>query len=255
MEAARVMRSLGICLTMVLVTIAGPQAEWAQSEFEVASIHPVFSGGRPIPCQVNLRPPSLPARVAGDRLELRNETLEGLIMAAYDVRRYQFGGLPGWADCRDQYEITAKVSREEKVTDDRLRAMLQSLLADRFQLKLRRESRTFPVYELTIAKKGVKVRLVPDRTASAHDPWTILPLVIEGFLDLPVVDKTGLTGFIPNDAQEWDTSELREEVKHGGKPAVSIFHDVEAQLGLSLKKTTQIGDFLVIEQVQRPSEN
>jgi hypothetical protein len=249
------MRSPGICLTMVLVTIAEPQAEWAQSEFEVASIHPVSSDGRPIPCKTTLRPASPLLRVAGDRFELRNETLEALIMAAYDVRPYQFDGLPKWADCRDQYQITAKISREGKVTDDRLRVMLQSLLADRFQLKLRRESRTFPVYELTIAKKGVKVRLVPDRTASAHDPWVILPSIIEGFLDLPVVDKTGLAGFIPNDAQEWDTSELWEEVKHGGKPAVSIFHDVEAQLGLSLKKTTQISDFLVIEQVQRPSEN
>jgi uncharacterized protein (TIGR03435 family) len=80
------------------------------------------------------------------------------------------------------------------------------------------------------------------------------------------VDKTGLSGFVPANLQKFDNAKLMEEVQQArpaGLPpgvrfrglAPSIFHEVEAQFGLSLKKVSPQADFLVIEHVERPSAN
>jgi bla regulator protein BlaR1 len=191
-------------------------------------------------------------------------TVPSLIMDAYNVRPDQFTGLPDWANDSDKYQINAKAEGEQTLTPDQARLMLQTLLADRFQLRLHHETRNLPVYELTIAKSGLKLKLTPERTADSQtDQWWLI-LMIEAYLDYPVVDKTGLTGFIPSDALKWDDAKLREEVQRpAGLPpgvpyrglAPSIFHEVEAQFGLSLKKVNPPSDFLVIDHVERPSKN
>jgi Protein of unknown function (DUF3738) len=234
---------------------------WAQStgtggpEFEVASVRSIVppSGGVN-PCFVALKPLVLTLRLTGSRFRFREASLGALIMSAYNVRRDQLSELPKWASCTDLYEIEATVSEHAAATEEQLRLMLQSLLSDRFGLKIRRETRPFKVYELTAGKNGAKVKLVSERTAESHDPWRIVPLLIEGFLDYPVVDRTGLDGFIPTASEEWDMSELLEEVKMG-RPAPSIFHGVEVQFGLSLKRATVSGEYLVIERVEHLTEN
>ena len=75
-----------------------------------------------------------------------------LIQAAYDVTRFQLEGGPEWI-FSDRYFIDARTPAD--ATADQKRAMLQSLLADRFQLTLRRETRTLPVYELVVADGGL----------------------------------------------------------------------------------------------------
>jgi hypothetical protein len=144
--------------------------------------------------------------------------------------------------------------------------MLQALLADRFHLRLRHETRKLTVYELTVAKDGPKVKLTAERTTgNGIDQWGLIPMMIELNLDYPLVDKTGLKGFFGDDIK-WDNSRLMEEMRDARPASLppgvafhslapSIFHEVEAQLGLSLKKVTEPMDFLVIEHVERPSEN
>jgi len=80
--------------------------------------------------------------------------LNSLIQAAYNVTGWQIEGSPDWV-LSDRYEIDARTPAD--ATADQKRAMLQSLLADRFDLTLRRETRTLPVYELTVADGGLKI--------------------------------------------------------------------------------------------------
>ena len=236
----------------------------AQPSFEVASVKEIKRTDGRVVHSIQSKPLNLALRISGNGFRLPQATLSGLIMDAYSVREDQFTGLPDWAADTLQYEIAAKAA--EPLNAEQVRMMLQSLLADRFKLKLRHETKNLTVYELSIAPSGVRVGLVLERKDDARTPWAIVPSLIEGFLDYPLVDKTGLKGFIPDKAQTWDQTKLMEEIKdarpaglppgvayHGLAP--SIFHDVETQLGLTLKKVTAPGDFLVIEHLERPSEN
>jgi uncharacterized protein (TIGR03435 family) len=114
-------------------------------------------------------------------------------------------------------------------------------------------TKNLPVYELTIAKTGSKVQMVANK-AEGGTPWRGVLLRIAS-LDYPVTDKTELDGkgFVHNiNSVNW--TELEEE-RNLGKPVPSIFHEVEAHLGLILKKVSPPTDFLVIEHVERPSGN
>ena len=80
--------------------------------------------------------------------------LRSLIQAAYNITRFQLEGGPAWVDT-ERYDIQAQSAGQ--ATPDQIRGVLQSLLADRFKLALRRETRTMPVYELVVADEGLKI--------------------------------------------------------------------------------------------------
>jgi hypothetical protein len=245
------------------------QATGAASKpaFEVASIRAIESADGRRPCLIVSKPQDLSGQISGQRLRIRMSTIASLVMDAYNVREDQLTGLPGWADCREGYELNALVPDGATTTGEQLRLMLQTLLAERFQLKLRRETRKITAYELNTAKSGVKLKLFPDLTAEHRNAWGKVPALIAFFLDYPIVDKTGLSGFFEtNYLPKWDEAKLQEELQqvrlanpvpgmgfHGLAP--SIFHEVEAEYGLTLKRVTAPDDFLVIEHVERPSGN
>lgn len=267
--------SLGAAAIVAIIAIAQPSRGWAQSapsarlEFELVSVRPIKppEGKSSNPCNLNSTPSNLSKLTSGNGFTLRDETLGGLIIDAYNVRDDQYTGLPGWADCRDQYEIKAKAAGEGTPTPDQVRLMLQAMLADRFQLKLHHETRNLSVYELTIAKGGLKEKLFSESTEDHRNAWGRIPMLIELYLDYPIVDKTGLTGFFgTNSVPKWDDAKLREEMLqarpaslppglsfHGLAP--SIFHEVETGYGLTLKKASAPSDFIVIDHVERPSAN
>ena len=78
-----------------------------------------------------------------------------LVQAAYDVSSFQVAGGPSWVAV-DRYEIHATAAGN--TTPDQMRGMLQSLLAERFKIALRRETRTMPVYDLVVASEGIKIQ-------------------------------------------------------------------------------------------------
>jgi hypothetical protein len=256
----------------VLIGLAGfflfaPNATRGQAparlEFEVASVRQTTEGGH----LIQSKPGSLLGDISGNRFTMRLATLPSLIIDAYNVRADQFAGLPDWATDSDKYEIRAEAGGEGTLTPDQARLMLQTLLADRFHLRLHHVTRNLTIYELTIAKGGAKLKLFPDLTAEHRNAWGMVPMMIEFNLDYPIVDQTGLTGFFDtNYVPHWDQAELREEQKEarpaGLPPGVafrglspSIFHAVEAEFGLTLKKATAPSDFIVIDHVERPSAN
>lgn len=102
-------------------------------------------------------------------------SLRLLIQAAYGVTGFQVEGGPPWV-LSDHYAIEARA--ESDATPEEIRSMLQSLLADRFHLSLRREVRQLPVYELTVAHGGLGIAAMKDGecTPSKEVRWDLIDL-------------------------------------------------------------------------------
>jgi uncharacterized protein (TIGR03435 family) len=140
---------------------AGPGAATARPAFDVAAIRPNTRGGDSI------------MMIHRDRITATNRSLYELIRAAYWVRDDQMTGGPAWIR-RDRYDIEATgnglwMPTASGPPDTQAHLMLQTLLEDRFQLKVHREVKQAAVYELRVAKGGVKMPLQPE--GSCVDMW------------------------------------------------------------------------------------
>jgi uncharacterized protein (TIGR03435 family) len=139
-------------------------------------VQPVLLGQTPAPAfevasvKTNELPPgtfrfatqsSVPAiKISGNRVTTQGSLL-GLAAAAYNLRAFQIFGAPRWTDKRggDQvFDIAAKTEGDGTPSLGQVRQMLRTLLADRFQLKLHRETKELLVYDLVVAKNGPKLR-------------------------------------------------------------------------------------------------
>jgi uncharacterized protein (TIGR03435 family) len=93
-------------------------------------------------------------------------TLKMLMQNAYGVKPYQISG-PGWLDT-ERYDIVASVP--EGATKEQFNVMLQNLLKERFGLEFHRETKEFPLYELTVLKNGPKMKHSAEVPAGAPEP-------------------------------------------------------------------------------------
>jgi uncharacterized protein (TIGR03435 family) len=100
-------------------------------------------------------------------LTITNANLRMLVRFAYNIDDAQIVGGPPWMNS-DRYDIVAK--GEGNATTDQLREMLQTLLADRFDLKVHRETKELPVYALLVGKNGSKMQLSTDASAAGSPP-------------------------------------------------------------------------------------
>ena len=225
-------------------------------KFEVASIklHRMPPGTRTFQL-----PGSDPIRISGNRVDIQIISLSGLVVAAYGVKPYQVSGGPSWAGERgDLWDVSAKAEGDSVLDAEHARLMLRALLAERFQLKLRREPKELPVYNLAIAKGGLKMKeIAPEATPSpGARKGTIEQItgLISGVLDRPLLDKTGLTG-----AYEfrWDFAELvRERAAADTVERVSIaLTSIKESLGLQADPGKAAVDTFVIDSAEKPSDN
>jgi uncharacterized protein (TIGR03435 family) len=236
-----------------------------------------------------------------DGYRLKGLPLIAVIQTAYvpsegglTFRPNQITGLPAWALSSIRYDIEAKVSEADlpqwndpALRSAMLRAMLQTMLADRFNLTLHRETKEVPIYELTLSKKSPKFKqseaialadirqkhsnVVTLRSgtivATGPNPGqqTLFGVTMQDlgtFLSTlagrPIHDKTGLTG-------KYDITyelELPPPAQEGASIAApadffssQIFSIVRDQLGLRLRAAKGLVESLVIDRVERPSEN
>jgi uncharacterized protein (TIGR03435 family) len=109
---------------------------------------------------------SMDPSIRGRRVTGTASPLLDLITTAYKVRYNEISGAPGWAH-DDHYDLEAK----PEVTTDEMRRMLQTLLADRFQLKVHRGTQEVPIYALVVAKNGPKLKTVPADATGGDAPW------------------------------------------------------------------------------------
>lgn len=200
-----------------------------------------------------------------------NVTVRALIGDAYGVYGFQISDGPDWVKS-EGYDVTAKErdSDVEKIGKlgrrqgwEYSRLMIQSLLAERFKLKVRHETKDLPVYALVVAKNGPKFHetVVPaDPKAPAMmmgggelsmTGASIQQLInsLGGIVDHIVLDRTGLTGKY-DIALKWEP-----ETGSAGASGPSIFTALQEQLGLRLQSQKGPADVLVIEHVERPTEN
>jgi uncharacterized protein (TIGR03435 family) len=227
----------------------------------------------------------------GGSFEARGVTLKMLISQAYDVRDFQISGAPGWVET-ERYDIITKdavkgPSEEDlgKMTDagrdefrDRILGKLRALMADRFALKVHKETKDLTVYALMVAKSGSKLGAAPDdgthgsslNSSRANDGKTLmtgknLPLsslirFLSGQVGRPIIDKTGLTGkynftmtYSPDLNRPPDITEGHSGLIETSGP--SIFTALQEQLGLKLDSQKAPVEILVIDSVQKASDN
>lgn len=154
-------------LLLFLTSPALAQTEAPPTEFEVASIKPFVppppQGGRGVIFGGRRGGPGTndPGQITWN-----GTTLKNLIMTAYSVKNYQASG-PPWLDT-ERYSIAAKVP--PGTTKEQVLVMWQNLLAERFQLKLHRETKEVPIYEITVGKNGPKLKESEPDPPSPKDP-------------------------------------------------------------------------------------
>lgn len=238
--------------------------------------------------------------VTGNRFVEMFASLDDLLMDAYKVRRYQIIDAPSWADTgQNVYDVDARAAGET-LTLDQARLMLQTLLADRFQLKVHHEIRELPVYALVPAKGGSKLTgsqtpcnlpgfvsqrrdgKASDKNADEGIPaaesmgiqaWIHVPEMLGDRLDRPVVDQTGFDApayctasgdaalitlsrqLGPGGGGRGGDPQNRTALPDADSTDPSVFSAVEDLWGLKLEARKAAVDVIVIDRVERPSEN
>ena len=185
-------------------------------EFEVATIKPAD------PNRFGIMMRNSPGQ-----MNVTGVTLKMLIQQAYNLKDAQIIGASGWITS-DRWDITAKApdstaeqalpedftkltDAQRKTFQERRMAMMQKLLADRFQLKTHKETREMPIYTLTVAKGGPKLkdnsgktsdpnmrpgmmRMSPGMLMASQQNMAGLIQLLSQTMGRTVVDQTGLTG-------------------------------------------------------------
>src|SRR5437588_3226492 len=132
-------------------------AAQTKPSFEVATVKPSASGDNRI--AILTQP--------GGRFVASNATLKMLMGVAYRVRDFQISGGPNWV-ATDRWNIEARAEEgsipppagpPDPTVPNPLMLMVQSIIEDRFQLKMHRETRELPVYELGVAQGRTKLKL------------------------------------------------------------------------------------------------
>lgn len=236
------------------------RAQSGQAEFDAASVKLFKQGSRAENRKI---------AAAHGILTIEQQSLRECIQWAYHLTAASEIMGPEWLDS-EQYDIVAKA--DESATQDQLRLMLQSLLAERFKLTIRHKTEQRPLYSLVVGKGGPKLREVhqePVRGFHVDQDGSVLSYhmvtnmarlteVLPGFLDRPLLDKTGLNGVYDFTLRvEVDPQFRIPEVGqpfHGFGMTPSIFGAVEA-LGLKLVSEKGPVDVLIVDHVERPSAN
>ena len=225
-----------------------------QSQFDVASIKP-----SPFVLAGDSNPESIDVSQGG-RLTMRNIRLSSCLKWAYGVQDSQIAG-PDWVGI-EQYDIVALAAGP--TTEENLKLMLRSLLADRLNLALHHASKEVGVYGLVVAKNGPKFHESKEDGKSSINRTAVgvtaekisMPEfadLLSGQMATPVADMTGLKG-------RFDLAfDLRQYVVANPTTPVSIssliVEAMEEQLGLKLQSTKSSVEVLIIDHIERPSAN
>jgi uncharacterized protein (TIGR03435 family) len=164
----------GVSGTPVVSLLKAQQAAPAQTAtskpptFDVASVKP-FSPAPAAGGRKGGGGPTGPGTADPGRIHYAAIRLKDLLINAYNVKEFQIVG-PGWLNNIDETtRFTVDATMPPETTKEQLRIMLQNLLAERFRLKIHRETREFPKYSMVVAKNGPKMKESAEIPASKDD--------------------------------------------------------------------------------------
>ena len=196
-----------------------------------------------------------------------NTSAKTLILMAYKIKEYQLSGWPKWMDS-DYYQVTAKAPDEPAPLDQQAGMALTSerlknLLAERFQLSVHHVTSQMNEYVLVVAKGGPKLKEVTYDAARfkvlnagggrivtrGGAKLGLLASILVNDVGCPVIDETGLNGYYDLQLTYADTRAKADD------PRPSLFAALQEQLGLKLEARKGPVDVVVIDRLERPSEN
>jgi uncharacterized protein (TIGR03435 family) len=281
--------TVSVLTAVFFVTVVLAQS--SRPSFAVASVKP----------NVSLEQRSAIAGQPNGRYAATNVTLAALIASAYRVRDFQVTGGPGWIG-NDRWDIDGRpqdgatllpASPDDANSFSTVQLMLQSLLEDRFQLRMHKQAKEMPVYELLTDGRTVKLKASQDQDAAQPQPGSSalptaqgagprstsalrtgnftgkailmanLAAALAQVVGRPVIDRTNLSGrydvtldWLPDTPQSGATvGSAPQPVESPVDGPSSIFTAIQEQLGLRLQAGKAPVDVLVIDTVSRPSEN
>jgi uncharacterized protein (TIGR03435 family) len=232
-------------------------AQTPSSDFEVASIR-MHNG--PL------------SRIADYSISGRRVTLSGynaplLVSEAYNLKQDRISFSFSSAMIDDYYDITALAPDTASPTREEFRRMLESLLMNRFKLKVHSEQRKLSVYALVVAKSGLSL---PESSADGRCATRVGPahpddrnyryqftgcsleaLVNTLQMDRPVIDKTGSTKRYDFTLFATPSFKMRDLSEPGD---ISIEDSVQ-QLGLKLESRKEPMTVLVVDRIEKPTDN
>ena len=210
-------------------------------------------------------------------LRVVNANLAYMVEFAYGVQAKQLVGAPEWI-FTDNFDITGKSDTPGMPNMRQARTMLQKLLVERFGLKFHREPREIAAYVLTAPKGAEKLEKsesksdLPGMGFGISNGVTVnlmnctlndfTDLVQSNIVDRPVVDRTGITGrfnfklsFQPDDSMMNGLGLKIPPTPEGKEAPPALFTAVQEQLGLKLSAEKTQVSALVIDHVNKPSDN
>jgi bla regulator protein blaR1 len=277
-----------IALASLMILATGrtfAQSSAAPLTFEVASIKP--SSGDEHRVAMMFQP--------GGGFRATGATLKMLLTLAYDVREFQISGGPNWisSDRFDITARPERSASQEPPTNDprpmsdsqrktmqeQMAQRLQALFADRFQLVVHRETKEQQVYALVVGKNGSKLqptqgtgerqgmmRMGRGQVDGQGISVDNLAHALSNQLGRPVMDRTGLKGNFDIKLQ-WTPDPGQSATPLGGAPppgvepppsdpnGPSLFTAIQEQLGLRLESQKGPVEMIVIDRVEKPSDN
>lgn len=263
-EVGTYMRLISVTLLCLFPIMVPGQTQLPARSFEVASIKPVQSGGGNT---------SFEPEPTG--LTIRNATIRGLMVLAYHLRAGQITGGPGWID-EDRFDVIAKNSTP--ASRDDLLLMLRQLLVDRFKLSTHESQKAMRVYLLELDQNASKLieskesgelscdqpkmannlRQITCRRVGMAKLAEMLPALAPAFINLPVVDRTELTGQF-DVTLSWAPARKDssgEWVADDDAASKRTVFDSLSSLGLKLEAASSPMPILVVDHIDRtPTEN
>jgi uncharacterized protein (TIGR03435 family) len=196
------------------------------------------------------------------RINLINVTPLSLLLRAFGVRTFQIVGAPGWT-ATERYDVVASVPGGLVLDDQARQLYMEQMLAERWQLRYHRDTRNLRVYSLVAANDGarlvthtgpgeyaMKVERAGPRVVlrSTRGNMQRLIEILSGFTGNVVSNDTGLGG-------EYDFTLEWVQDASATDSGPTLFTAVREQLGLRLVSAERPTPVIVIDRIERPSEN
>lgn len=271
--------------TPLVLTRATPETAWTIPEappvlkMMAPDANPSFEVATIKPSDPNRPGFGIGLNATNGMFSTRGTTFMDLIKFGYDLHPKQVQGLPSWAES-DKYDLSGKPDTPGLASVKLMQVMLQKLMVDRFSFKYHMEKKELTAYVITVAKGGAKIQEeknspvaapgfggIPQRGFMSRNA-TIgeFASIVQGqFLDAPVVDQTGFgnTRYTFTLKFTMDPSMRPFGGALPDAPAPSpdaeappdIYAAMEQQLGLHIQKTKAQVDVMVIDKVEKPSDN